>query len=226
MSARPANLAAIALIIAVGFSIGAWLAIRGRVPQGYVQRVTVATSARTRVSDRTAAPTAKPTPRVTAMIHATAVPTASAATTVTHVVTPVATPTPTLAAPVEATDTAASDSMQGSWQFDEANVQVGTILWAGGAQLSQGGNTVVFNVHKQSVGGRPAAPCERDTALRATFSLGVADQTVPYREVNCQGVVSTGEVRVTGFSRNGQSFSGSFWSNGANLGHFDARKLR
>lgn len=115
--------------------------------------------------------------------------------------------------------------MQGSWQLDEANVQVGTILWVGEAQFSQRGNTVVFNVHKQSVGGRPAAPCERDTALRATFSLGVAEQIVPYREVNCEGVESTGEVRVTGFSRNGQSFSGSFWSNGTNLGHFGARKL-
>ena len=114
--------------------------------------------------------------------------------------------------------------MQGSWELDEANVQVGTIVWTGEAQLSRG-DTIVFNVHKQSVGGRHAAPCERNTALRATLSLGSADQTVPYREINCEGVVSTGEVRVTGFTRNAQSFSGSFWSNGTNLGHFGARKL-
>jgi hypothetical protein len=226
MNARPANLAAIALIIAVGFSIGAWLAIRGRGPQGDVQRVTVATSARTPVSDRTVGPAPKPAPAVTAIIHAAARSTVSAAATVTPVVTLVTTPAPpTPAAPPAKTNNAASDSVQGSWQLDEANVQVGTILWAGDAQLSQGGDTVVFNVHKQSVGGRPAAPCERETALRATFSLGVADQTVPYREVNCAGVVSTGEVRVTGFSPNGQSFSGSFWSNGTNLGQFGAHKL-
>ena len=53
----------------------------------------------------------------------------------------------------------------------------------------------------------------------------MAQQTVPYREVNCDGIVSTGEVRVTSFSSTGASFSGSFWQNGVNLGNFDARNL-
>jgi hypothetical protein len=68
-------------------------------------------------------------------------------------------------------------------------------------------------------------PCERQTSLHAAFSVGVSPQTVPYREVNCDGVVSTGEVHVTRFSGDGASFSGSFSQNGANLGYFSARKI-
>jgi hypothetical protein len=140
--------------------------------------------------------------------------------------TPAATPTAvaTTAPKAVLTDGAANSSLQGSWQFEEANVHVGTILWVGSAAVN-GSNSVAFNVHKQSVGGRPATGCERATALSTTLSAGVAEQTVPYREVNCQGVVSTGEVRITGFAANSGHFSGSFWSDGTNLGHFDARKL-
>jgi hypothetical protein len=209
MNARTQTLAALVLIVVVGFSIGAWLAIRTRPSQQLAQRVTVASRARTPGPVPIVAPTSRPKPLLTAMALATPAPTA------TPVATPVATPI---------ANSAANPSLQGSWQFDEANVQVGTILWIGSAAVD-GRDTVVFNVHKQSVGGRPATRCERETGLSATFSIGNAEQTVPYREVNCQGVVSGGEVRITGFSANSGHFSGNFWSNGTNLGHFDARKL-
>ena len=111
--------------------------------------------------------------------------------------------------------------LQGAWELDEANVHVGTIVWAGDA--TPHGNSIELNLHKQSVGGRRAVPCERQTGLHATFALGVAAQTVPFREVNCAGVVSTGDVHVTSF--NGRSFSGSFSQGGANLGTFTARKI-
>jgi hypothetical protein len=115
-------------------------------------------------------------------------------------------------------------SLQGSWQVDEANVHVGRIVWVGTAALSTG-DTLVLDAHKESVGGRSAMPCERQTNLHAAFSLGVARQSVPYRETNCQGTVSTGEVRVQSFSEDGGFFSGSFWQNGVMLGDFRARKL-
>ncbi|MDP9106019.1 MAG: hypothetical protein M3N49_08795 [Candidatus Eremiobacteraeota bacterium] len=190
------------LIVVAGLAIGAWLAVRTRPSQEARQRVTVETSVRTPGPEPTVAPTPSP------------------------IATPASTPVavPTTAPRAVVTEATASSSLQGSWQFDEANVQVGTILWVGSAAMD-GSNSVVFDVHKQSVGGRLATRCERATGLHATLSVGVGDQTVPYREVNCQGVVSTGEVRITGFAANRGHFSGSFWSNGANLGHFDARKL-
>jgi hypothetical protein len=84
-------------------------------------------------------------------------------------------------------------------------------------------NTLALDVHKVSVGGRSVSRCERETVLRATVSTDVPAQTVPYHEVNCQGVSSTGEVRVSSFASDGRSFHGSFWADGAKLGDFDAR---
>jgi hypothetical protein len=131
---------------------------------------------------------------------------------------------PTAAAPIAPTAAAvAVAGLQGAWQLDEANVQVGTIVWAG--DVTPRGTTIELNVHKQRVGGRRAMPCERQTGLHAALAAGVAQQTVPYREVNCDGIVSTGEVHVTDFAANGGAFSGSFSHNGVNLGTFNAHKL-
>jgi hypothetical protein len=212
------------VIVVVGFAIGAWLAIRTRGADQQTQRVTVssttavAPAARTLVPRpmRTSAPAATPTALPTAVSITTIAPAAKPAATETAMAT--AAPSPaTAAAPVVST-------LQGSWQIDEANVQVGTIRWVGDAQPARG-NSVAFTVHKQSVAGRTATRCERQTNLYAAFSVGVAAQTVPYREVNCDGVVSAGEIRVTSFSGSSTLFTGSFWRNGTNLGDFTARKL-
>jgi serine/threonine protein kinase len=114
-------------------------------------------------------------------------------------------------------------ALQGSWEIEEPTVRVGTILWAGEAVRSRG-DTIVFDVQKQSVAGRSAVPCERETHLRMALSLRAAEQTVPYQEINCEGTMSTGEVRVTNFFRGSRTFSGSFWQDGAELGTFVARK--
>ncbi|HWT06989.1 MAG TPA: hypothetical protein VN224_14595 [Xanthomonadales bacterium] len=223
MTVRPGTIVTVIFIVAVGFAIGAWLAIRTRGPVEPAQRVTVATSVSASRPVRAPPPlrilTPAPTPTVvaTATSIATAAPTAKAAAATPSAVSTVV----PSAAPAAAV---ANPALQGSWQLDEANVQVGTISWVGDAVLGSG-NTIVFNMHKQNVGGRTAMPCERQTGLHAAFSLGATDQTVPYREVNCEGAVSTGEVRVTGFSRNAASFSGRFSRNGVNLGTFNARKL-
>ena len=214
MNVRPGTLAAAVCIVVVGFAIGAWLAIRTRGPVVQSQRVSV-------VRNTAAAPpvhTAAPRPAATATPAVTPAPTATPAPTER----PVSTAAP--AAPATAMAMAARPAMQGSWQIDEANVQVGTIRWLGSAEAA-GRDTLAINVHKQSVGGRPAVPCERQTVLHATFSLGSAPQTVPYREVNCNGTVSTGDVRVTSFAGDGASFSGNFFHDGVNLGTFSARKL-
>jgi hypothetical protein len=216
MNVRPATLAAMVLIVVVGFSIGAWLALRTGPSEEARQRVTVATTVDTTGPESTVAPTSRPTSVATAVMVATAAPTATPAAA------PAAIATTTPRAVV--TVGTANSSLQGSWQFDEANVEVGTILWVGSATVN-GSSSVIFNMHKQSVGGRRATGCERATGLSAALTAGVAEQNVPYREVNCQGVVSTGEVRITGFAANSGHFSGSFWSDGTNLGHFDARKL-
>lgn len=209
MNMRPGTLLAAVLIVVMGFAIGGWLALRGRGPAEQVQRVAVTSDTPTPRPLRTAT-TATPTPLVTPVVLATA----------RSIATPEPTATPRVlptAAPV------APAGLQGAWQLDEANVQVGTIVWAG--DVTPRGNTIELNVHKQRVGGRRAMPCERQTGLHAVFAAGVAQQTVPYREVNCEGIVSTGEVHVTGFAANGGAFSGSFSSNGVNLGTFSAHKL-
>ena len=131
---------------------------------------------------------------------------------------------PTVVATVAAASTVTADAaVQGAWQIDEANVQVGTIVWSGSAVLSRA-NTIELDVRKVSVGGHAATRCERETELHAAFSVGVSSQTVPYQEVNCQGVSSTGEVRVSAFSSDGRAFHGSFWLDGAKLGDFDAQR--
>ena len=217
MNVRPATLGAVVVIIVVGFAIGAWLAIRTRGPAAQTTRVIVASDTHTaprpvRTLAATTAPTALPTP--VSIVTAEPIPTPAA----THSAPPIT------ASSAPAVATGGTPAMQGSWRLDEANVQVGAIVWIGDA-VADRPDTLVLNVRKQSVGGRRAMPCERQTALHAAFSVGVAQQTVPYREVNCDGAVSTGEVRVTSFSGDGASFSGSFSQNGVNLGSFTARKL-
>lgn|GEM_PF-5016571 len=172
--------------------------------------------------------TASPRKKSPAVARSTVAPTvaATAATTVTPSV--AATVTPTAVATVAATVAAApavtaGNAVQGAWEIDEANVQVGTIVWSGSAVLSRG-NTIALDVRKASVGGRSATKCERETELRAAFSVGVPVQTVPYTEVNCQGASSTGEVRVSAFATDGRSFRGSFWLDDVKLGDFDARR--
>jgi hypothetical protein len=205
MTMRPRTLVAAACIVVVGFAIGAWLAIRTRGPVAQTQRITAASSTVTAPPVRTLAPRPVRTP--------------AAAATPPRAATP--TPVPP---PVRTTPAGADAALEGSWQIDEDNVRVGMIRWVGDAEPASG-TMLVFNVHKQSVGGRAAVPCEQQTVLHAAFARGVAEQAVPYREVNCDGIVSTGEVHVTSFSGNGASFRGSFWRNGVNLGNFNARRL-
>jgi hypothetical protein len=188
MNTRASTIAAVAVILVVGFAIGGWLAVISR-PNEHVSAVSTATTIRTPVAVRTAAPTAA----------ATEAPTTK----------PVPTQTQTPSA--------------GSWELDEANAQVGTIVWAADVALTPG-KSVVLNAHKQSVGGHPAVPCERQTSLHAEFSAGTAAQSVPFREVNCEGVATTGEMRVSSVPGNGASFSGSFWRDGVKLGDFSARR--
>jgi hypothetical protein len=60
--------------------------------------------------------------------------------------------------------------------------------------------------------------------LHAEFAAGAAAQSVPFREVNCEGVATTGEMRVSSVPGIGRAFSGSFWRNGVKLGDFSARR--
>ncbi len=224
------------LVVIVGLAIGGWLAVASR--NRDQQSVTVARSSSAVVAVRTLTPAAR-TPPLQTRTAAAAAPTAVA--TVPPAATPTAAPTVTATAPPTVTPTAAptvaattapaagvaqaagaARAAQGAWQIDEANVQVGTIVWSGRAVLSRS-NTIALDVRKVSVGGRSVSRCERETELRAAFAMGVAAQTVPYQEVNCQGVSSTGEVRVSSFASDGRSFHGSFWLDGTKLGDFDAR---
>ena len=205
LNMRPGTVGAAAVIVIVGFAIGAWLAINTRAPQQQTKHVTVATHTVAAPATRTAAP---PPARTLAPA---ATPSAPPATVM-------PTAAPTAAVP------SSSTPLQGAWQLDEANIQVGAIVWTGAAVLAPG-NTMVLDVRKQSVRGRAAVPCERHTALHAAFAIGVVRQTVPFREVNCNGLASSGDVHITHFSGDGRSFSGSFSQDGANLGTFTARKL-
>ena len=114
-------------------------------------------------------------------------------------------------------------ALQGSWQIAEANLQDGTMVWSGGAVVASDG-TIVLDAHKDSIAGRAASQCERQTNLHAAFAPGVPRQTVPFQETNCQGATSSGEVRVSRFSPDGRSFNGSFWQGGTKLGDFTASK--
>lgn len=201
MKMRPGTIAAATVTILIGLAIGAWLAIVSRGSGGHPTPITIAGSSRAPATESTRAVNGKPP-------AAYAAPSAAVRRVMTTQV---------------ATGRAAGDALGGSWQLEEANVQVGTIVWVADA-VRAGGDTIVLDAHKQSVGGRSATPCERQTALHAAFSIGVAQQSVPYRETNCQGTVSTGEIRIQSFSTNDGSFSGTFWQSGIMLGPFYARK--
>ena len=82
---------------------------------------------------------------------------------------------------------------------------------------------MTLQLHKESVAGRAAAPCERATTLELTVSPGSGEQTVPYREVNCAGTTSRGYVRVGTIGT--ASFTGSFWDGDAKLGDFNASRV-
>ena len=219
MTMRSGTIGAVIVILVVGFAIGGWLAFVTRPTDGHVTRVTAASTI------RTPGPIRATVPATTAPALATQVPAPKPAPTEA----PAPSHAPAAGGPTTVTPTAATHVVppqgvtQGSWELDETNVQVGTIVWAGDTVLAHG-NTVVLDVHKQSVGGRPAVPCERQTSLHAEFVSSAAEQSVPYREVNCEGVATTGEMRISSSARNDGSFSGTFWRNGTKLGTFNARK--
>ncbi len=222
-----------ALVVIVGLAIGGWLAVASR---NQVQAArTVARSDSVQAPLQTITPPTRPpavamstlAPRVASTVAPTVAKTVAPTPAPTVAPTPAPTIAPTAAPRVAATVAAAPTviadaAVQGAWQIDEANVQVGTIVWSGSAVLSRA-NTIALDVHKVSVGGRSASRCERETELHAAFSVGVSAQTVPYQEVNCQGTSSAGEVRVSSYSSDGRSFRGSFWLDGVKLGDFEAR---
>ncbi|MDQ2865343.1 MAG: hypothetical protein M3R51_03900 [Candidatus Eremiobacteraeota bacterium] len=212
----PALVAALAgLVVLAGVAFGGWMAVFARSRAVQPDRVTVSNS--------------EPAPYATGLIASKTQRAATARVTATPEsialavpsVKPAAAPTVTPTSAVSAVAT--GKTLQGVWRINEANVEVGTIIWSGNAVLSRG-NTIVLDLHKQSVAGRPATPCEQLTNLHAVFSMGVAQQRVPYQEMNCQGGASTGEVRVVSFSGTQRFFDGSFWQGGMKLGDFDARK--
>jgi len=197
---------------------------------------------------RIATPSSKPAHVVATRVRATLVPRPRIAAIVTAVPIPKATPEPTAVATETPTDpptveptaiptpmptvrpTArlapkriATSLVQGTWQIDEANRQVGSIVWSGNAVVTRGG-TIVLNAHKAVVAGHMATPCERGTTLHAAITVGVAPQTVRYRETNCAGSSSLGEIHVSNFSPDAGSFIGSVWRDGDYLGNFTARK--
>lgn len=185
--------------MAIGFAIVAWPhgVIRRPLSQASRAAVTIAKSAPSPL--RTVITIVKPT--APAIPAATAVPTAVV------------------------TSAASADSgVQGEWQIDEANLQDGRMVWSGNAMLASGGS-IVLDAHKDSIAGRSASQCERQTILHAAFALGVAQQIVPFRETNCEGTTLSGEIRVSSFSGDDRSFSGSFWQSGVKLGDFTASKL-
>lgn len=115
-------------------------------------------------------------------------------------------------------------TLRGVWQVDEANVYDGLMVWRGNVAVARGG-AIELDVHKESIAGRSASRCERGTALHVSFPAGMTPQSVPYREVNCAGATSLGEVRLSNFSPSDSTFSGTFWQGGVRLGSFSARKL-
>jgi hypothetical protein len=209
MVSRPARLNRFVLLtvlvvtalaaMAIGFAIVAWPHGAARRPLLHANHATVAIAKLAPSPLRTVMTTVKPT--------AAAIPTATAVPT----------------AEVTSAKGADYSGLQGEWQIDEANLQDGRMVWSGHAVLASDG-TVVLDANKDSIAGRSATQCERQTNLRAAFALGIAQQTVPFRETNCEGTTLSGEIRVTSFSRDDRSFSGSFWQGGAKLGDFTASK--
>lgn len=82
---------------------------------------------------------------------------------------------------------------------------------------------MIFDLHKASIAGRPAVPCERDTNLHIVVPLDHAPQSVPYHEVNCEGGGSDGVVQLSALPSNG-SFTGTFWDGATKLGDFQAQQ--
>ena len=221
-----------AIVIFAGFSLGALLALVGH----QRHKATIDTVAARPVERSPATPSpisATENARTASVVVAVAKPPAlnapaSAAPRMPPAIAPsqrVVALTPRVAvtsSPIPQASLAPSaEQLQGAWQVSEANSQVGSIVWVGGATVQ--GNSIALDLHKASVGGRSAMPCERQTNLQAVITASVA-QTVPYRETNCQGFASTGELRVDRFSDRRQAFQGSFWQNGVKLGNFEARK--
>jgi hypothetical protein len=197
--ARSTGLVATALAaMAIGFVIVAWPHGTEHRPLAHASRPTLAIGKSAPSPLATAITTVKPT--AAAIVLATAVPTA-----------------------VVASAKSADSALQGEWQIDEANLQDGRMVWSGNAVLASG-RTIVIDAHKDSIAGRLASQCERQTNLRAAFALGIAQQTVPFQETNCEGTSLSGEIRVASFSRDNRSFSGSFWQAGLKLGDFTASK--
>lgn len=216
------------LVVAVGLLIGAMLARLTRPSTDPTQqtRQTQQTRVAVRMPPRPAAspiatypspasvtPHAAPTgttPGPTPAAPQTPTPTRATAT--------LATPTP--AVPTASIAKAAAAPGAGVWRIEEANVYDGTIVWSGTASASSDG-TFVLDVHKERVAGHAVSQCERQTTLHVALA-GTSPQNAPYQEVNCSGVTSNGEMRVTGFGGGGRSFSGSFWIDGAKAGDFTA----
>lgn len=117
----------------------------------------------------------------------------------------------------------AVDAAPGAWNVAEANHVVGTIVWTG-TVLRRDASTVELSVHKASVAGQSATPCERATTLHASFEAGVTGQVVPFRETNCRGATSGGEIHIARFAADAASFDGSVWQDGSKLGEFSATK--
>lgn len=109
----------------------------------------------------------------------------------------------------------------GRWRIDEANAQVGTIVWVGNAVVRDGEMT--FDLHKESVAGRAAVECERETNLHVVLNADRAPQTVPFQEANCDGRDSGGQMRVSSLPST-RSFRGSFWDGTTKLGDFEAHE--
>jgi hypothetical protein len=226
----PVEMTVAALVILVGLLIGGMFALLTRAPNQQTQRVTVATANSAQHGPHRTPSAAPRTPAAVAVATpatvTTAAPTATPEPTATPTPKPTATPSRTATpAPAPAAAAAGAAPRAGSWRIEEANVQVGTIVWSGAGTPASGSNTIVLDVHKETVAGHAVSACERRTTLHAVLTAAGSPQTVPYREVNCSGAVSTGEMRVTSVSGGG-AFSGSFWSNGSKLGDFTALQTR
>ncbi|MBV9101963.1 MAG: hypothetical protein JO060_00140 [Candidatus Eremiobacteraeota bacterium] len=205
------------LLLGLGIVAGFALATR---PNHVVRRssaVTHRVKPLTSVPIIAARPVATPSPRPTPSPAPTPSPSPLASPTPA----PSASATPRPSVTQHLSDSAA---LEGSWRIDEANVQAGPMVWVASAALS-GPGTIVLQAHKQSISGRTASPCERQTNLHAAVVVGAQPQTVPYDEVNCVGSAMSGEVHVDSFAPDGKSFSGSFWRDGTKLGDFEARKI-
>lgn len=191
----------VVLVVLGGLLVGGVIATVTRPPHG---------ATRQQVVVRATAPPRAPQP-------------AQIATTIPSAVsTPAPTAVPT-APPAAAVAAAPAIVRNGAWRISEANVQVGTIVWSG-SETAAGQSAMALDVHKESVGGRPVSACERRTTLHATVPAAPSNISVSYREVNCSGATSNGEMRIVGASPDGRSFSGSFWSDGAKLGDFTAQR--